>query len=565
MSKNRQSNGVMLNAYPDSCGGTLNSIVNMLNSDKFENIFSSFYILPTLFESDLDRGFSVVSYNLNSDIVDRKDLINLQIKNIDLKLDFVLNHLSVQSPQFQDILKYGDESEYVDTFIDWNKFWLGKGEMGPEGYIIPGEQYLSKLFMRKPGFPILKVPFPDGTYRFYWNTFYQKVTLNIPEAKQLTKIVNIGIVKANNITEIIKEAVDNSTLLADIDFGDENRYKKQILSLLERECLSYLGQMDLNADSKKVWDFYEDTFRKLSEYGAKIVRLDAFAYLHKEIGYSNFFNEPGTWDHLAKIKDIADRYNLVLLPEIHSKYEDKLHLELAKKGYPIYDFFFPGLVIDAIESGENKNLLPWISEIIEKELQTFNMLGCHDGIPVLDVQGLLDNQRIEELMTLIKSRGGRIKDLFGPDGTKISYYQINATFFSALDENEKKLLLARAIQMFMPGTPIVWYLDLFAGKNNEWAADNIGHKDINRTNLTNEQIETQLKLPLVQDQLKLLRFRNTNRAFGKDSKLTIEKCDINQLKLSWVNNGYKAKLHADLKSYDYVITYKLPDFEWEKL
>jgi sucrose phosphorylase len=44
------------------------------------------------------------------------------------------------------------------------------------------------------------------------------------------------------------------------------------------------------------------------------------------------------------------------------------------------------------------------------------------------------------------------------------YYQVNATFFSALGEDEQKLLLARAIQMFMPGIPQVWYLDIFAGK-----------------------------------------------------------------------------------------------------
>ena len=89
---------------------------------------------------------------------------------------------------------------------------------------------------------------------------------------------------------------------------------------------------------------------------------------------------------------------------------------------------------------------------------------------------------IDEIM----DRGGRVKNLYGPDGKKISYYQINATFFSALGEDERKLRLARAIQMFMPGLPQVWYLDLFAGKNDYAAADAggaAGHKEINRTTL----------------------------------------------------------------------------------
>ncbi len=72
-------------------------------------------------------------------------------------------------------------------------------------------------------------------------------------------------------------------------------------------------------------------------------------------------------------------------------------------------------------------------------------------------------------------RGGRVKNLYDPSGKKISYYQVNATFFSAFGEDERKLLLARAIQMFMPGIPQVWYLDIFAGKNDYKAADKGGN------------------------------------------------------------------------------------------
>ena len=50
--------------------------------------------------------------------------------------------------------------------------------------------------------------------------------------------------------------------------------------------------MDLNIKSKKVWQFYEETIKKLAGYGAKIVRLDAFAYAPKEPGKKNFMNDP---------------------------------------------------------------------------------------------------------------------------------------------------------------------------------------------------------------------------------------------------------------------------------
>ncbi|KAA3657713.1 MAG: glycosidase [Chloroflexi bacterium] len=546
-------NGVMFNAYPDSCGGSLDKIVELLRKDAFEDVFSLFYILPSVFNSDLDRGFSIVDYGINNVIATEKDVHDLQALDIELKLDFVLNHISVQSHQFQDMLKNGEDSPYIDFFVDWNKFWAGHGEMGPGGYIIPDEKHLKKLFMRKPELPILKVPFPDGTSRFYWNTFYQKVTVVPPDAADLQAIEGLTAEDAETVVSLIKASVKNGDSIYEIDLGAYEPHQSQILRFIERNCIHYLGQMDLNAKSEMVWDYYEQTLKQMKDYGAKIIRLDAFAYLHKEVGRSNFFNEPGTWEYINRLKQLADKYGLLLLPEIHSQYDEKIHEKLAHNGFALYDFFFPGLVINALESGKNGYLVKWIREVVENGFVTVNMLGCHDGIPLLDIKGLLDEQSIDEMIDVILDRGGMVKNLFGPDGKKISYYQVNATFFSALDENHKKFLLARAIQMFMPGIPEVWYLDLFAGTNDHEAAEKGGHKEINRTDLSMAEIETRLQTSIVQEQLNLLRFRNTFPAFGLDADLTIQDSDEHQLTLVWSKDGYEASLHADLRSYEYDI------------
>ena len=324
----------------------------------------------------------------------------------------------------------------------------------------------------------------------------------------------------------------------------------------------FLGQMDLNGASELTWAFYDETLAKMKSYGAGMVRLDAFAYLHKEAGQSNFFNVPGTWNYLMRLKDMAEGYGLTLLPEIHSKYEDGIHRQISERGFPIYDFFFPGLVIHTIETGEASKLLNWIGEITENGYRTVNMLGCHDGIPVLDVKGLLDDEDIESLMALIQGRGGRIKDLYGPDGKKIAYYQINSTFFSAFDENVDKLLLARAIQVFMPGTPLVWYLDLFAGTNDYEAADTIGHKDINRTNLSVEEINVRLKLPVVRRQLELLRFRNTFEAFGDGAELSVDDHGTEGFTLEWRKGGSSARLKAAPASCCFSIEYRKHGGDW---
>ena len=97
----------MLNAYPDSVGGTLSDITGFLQKPELKDVFSSFYILPSVFNTDLDRGFSVIDYTLNEELADKKDLEALEELGINLKLDFILNHASVLSRQFQDILKNG--------------------------------------------------------------------------------------------------------------------------------------------------------------------------------------------------------------------------------------------------------------------------------------------------------------------------------------------------------------------------------------------------------------------------------------------------------------------------
>lgn len=564
-------NGVMLNAYPDSLGNNLSDIVSMLELPEFKDTFSLFYILPTFFNSDLDRGFSIIDYDINKELVSPQDIDALKALGIELKFDIVLNHLSVASPQFKDLIKHGSDSKFKDFFINWNEFWKGNGMLNEEGIMIPKKEYLDKLFMRKSGLPILKVLFPDGSEKPYWNTFYQKISYQNLKLEDLKTVKNLTSKNALQICEQVNTLIAEQQDLKTLDLGVLSSYKDKILQIVNSKR-SYLGQMDVNAKSPLVWGFYEEVLAKVKNYGCQILRLDAFAYLHKEIGETNFFNKPGTWDYLAQINEIAKKNNLLLLPEIHAEYGMYLHEEVANEGYVIYDFFLPGLTIHAIEKGTNKALLSWAKEIITKGYKTVNMLGCHDGIPVLDLKGksvkgvyqkgLLEDEAIEEMMALILERGGRVKNLYGADGKKISYYQVNATYFSALGESEQKLLLARAIQLFMPGTPQIWYLDIFAGKNDHKAADKAGtggHKEINRTTLSLGDIKAGLKKEVVLKQLEMIRLRNTANAFSGD--VTFTETNEEVLNITWKNGDEFAQLDANLKTHRFSIRYSANKIE----
>ena len=541
----------MLNAYPDSIGGQLADIVAFLSRDELKNVFSSFYILPSVFNTDLDRGFSVVDYSLSEDLARREDLDALRSLGLDLKLDFVLNHASVLSPQFQSMV-HDPDSPYKDFFIDWNEFWKGEGEMTEEGYILPDKKHLDRMFFRKPGLPILMVRMPDGRDVPYWNTFYQQVDYQVPTVQQLMHASGLQYTRALRLHQRIAPALAEGKTPAQLDFTGFEEAKQAVCGWLEAHR-EYLGQMDLNIRSPLVWQFYDDTLKTLAGYGARIVRLDAFAYAPKAVGEKNFLNEPGTWDLLAKVDELAKKYDLDLLPEIHASYGEKIYEKIARKGYMTYDFFLPGLLIDAFEHKNADYLRRWAGEIQAGGLRVVNMLGCHDGIPLLDLKGLMPDERIQGLIDAVVARGGYVKDLHG---AKNMYYQVNATYYSALGEDDSKMALARAIQMFMPGKPQVWYLDLFCGKNDHEAVRRAGpggHKEINRTNIPPEAIDGLLQNPCVLEQLDLLRLRSTHPAFGFDSELEIGG-EGSTLELTWRKGGEWVSLHADLARATYSIT-----------
>lgn len=543
----------MLNAYPDSIGGTLGGIVKFLKNPLLKDVFQSLYILPSIFNTDLDRGFSIIDYALSELYASHEDLKDLNNMGIALKFDFVLNHSSVLSRQFQDILKNGENSKYLDFFINWNKFWEGYGQMTDEGYIQPDLEYIKDMFFRKPGLPILNVRMPDGKEVPFWNTFYQEVRYDNIDAQDLMRVMDIQYTLAQKLAEKVNIALSEGKKPSEIEFGRLVHYRKNVIDLLESRR-KYLGQMDLNIKSPLVWEYYDDTLKKLAGYGAEIIRLDAFAYAPKEPGAKNFLNEPGTWDLLGGVKVLADKYGLTLLPEIHSRYEEKIHEKLAQKGYLTYDFFLPGLILDAFERNTNELLIRWIRDIQEKDIKVVNMLGCHDGIPLLDLKGLLTDEQIQSLIDIVVKRGGYVKDLHGK---KNMYYQVNATYYSALGEDDSKLTLSRAIQIFMPGKPQVWYLDLLAGKNDHAAVEKAGpsgHKEINRTNLTLEKACKDLEKNVVSRQLSLLKFRNSFPAFGFDAKLSILDSRPEVLILRWENNSCAAILKANLKDYSCNIT-----------
>jgi hypothetical protein len=75
---------------------------------------------------------------------------------------------------------------------------------------------------------------------------------------------------------------------------------------------------------------------------------------------------------------------------------------------------------------------------------------------------------------------------------------MNCAYYSALGNADEPYLLARAIQFFTPGIPLVYYVGLLAGANDIERVEctKVG-RDINRHMFSGDEAREQLERPVV--------------------------------------------------------------------
>ena len=212
-------------------------------------------------------------------------------------------------------------------------------------------------------------------------------------------------------------------------------------------CTFSEEQIDLDVCSPTGRKYILDCLNFLADQGAAMIRLDAFAYVTKKAGTSCFFLEPETWDILGDIRDAMGKKGVELLPEIHEHYT--IPLKLASRGYPIYDFALPMLMLHALFSGRADRLGSWLEKCPADQYTT---LDTHDGIGVVDVADLLTPEEVDETVNNLYEKGSNVNRRYSSEEyNNLDIYQINCTYYSALGEDDAAYLLARAVQFFAPG------------------------------------------------------------------------------------------------------------------
>lgn len=312
-------------------------------------------------------------------------------------------------------------------------------------------------------------------------------------------------------------------------------------------------QIDLNLNNSVGKQFILDNLRYLAEHKASAIRLDAFAYAIKKQGTRCFFLEPEVYTMLEEIQSELNSYGILVLPEIHEHYT--MQLKLAEKGFWVYDFALPMLLLHSIYEGEGSRLRHWLETCPRRQ---FTTLDTHDGIGVVDVIDLLSEQEIERTKQNIFNKGTNVKPAYNTIRyNNLDIYQINSTYYSALGNRDDAYLLSRAVQFFAPGVPQIYYVGLLAGENDIALLEQtkIG-RNINRHSYTYHEVEEQLKRPVVQQLLALMEFRNIYPAF--DGDFSVEQDGDHTLILSWSKGEYWTRLEVDFCNLTYIISYSDP-------
>jgi sucrose phosphorylase len=474
-------NKVQLITYPDSLGGDLKRLSQVLDQ-YFPNTFGGgIHILPP-FPSSGDRGFAPLTYmEIDPKFGSWEDIRKIGEKS-PILLDLIINHISSKSSYFQDYLHNGCNSAYADLFIPIEKYWP---DMNPR------REEIEKIFLRRQN------PFSDYL---------------IQETREI---------------KTLWTTFGKATPSEQVDIDVESKVARELIT----ECLS--------------------NFRKNN---VKLVRLDAVGYVIKRIGTSCFFVEPEIYQFLDWLKGIADSFDIELLPELHADFSTQL--SLSEKGYWIYDFILPYMVLEALISKNSKKLKEYLA--IRPHRQ-FTMLDCHDGIPVKpDLDGLFEMESAKNLVQTCLQRGGNLSRIFSPrfkDTDGFDVHQIRGTYYSMLGCDDAAYLVARALQFFVPGIPQVYYVGLLAGKNDDVDASRTADgREINRHNYSIQEIDQEAQRPVVRNLIKLIRFRNSHPAFS--GNFSLYSCSDNEISISWDDINCNTRLHIDLQSNAMEIKYK---------
>ncbi len=186
------NNRVQLIAYVDRLsGGGLKELRELLQG-RLRGLFGGLHLLPFFRPMDgSDAGFDPIDHTqVDSRLGTWDDVLALS-ENFEMMSDLIVNHVSSQSPEFQDFIEHGEESAHAEMFLTYDRVFPGGAE----------ESDLLQIYRPRPGLPFTKFNLANGEQRLLWTTFTgEQVDIDVRSAqgagylrKILTQFQSAGI------------------------------------------------------------------------------------------------------------------------------------------------------------------------------------------------------------------------------------------------------------------------------------------------------------------------------------------------------------------------------------
>jgi sucrose phosphorylase len=284
-------------------------------------------------------------------------------------------------------------------------------------------------------------------------------------------------------------------------------------------------QIDLNFKNPEVLLEILDILLFYAERGADFIRLDAIAYLWKEIG-TTCIHLPQTHAVVQFLRAAINKVapHVQLITETNVPHVDNISYfgDGTNEAQLVYNFALPPLTLHAFHTGDARILSEWAKSLTLPSNQTtfFNFLASHDGIGVNPARGILSDEQINLLVNKTLEHGGLISYKQNADGTQ-SPYEMNINYFDALsnpsllpspssamempprtaaganfetiDLQVNRFIAAQAIMLSMIGVPGIYFHSLFGSRGWIEGVKQTGrNRTINREKLQMDHLQQQL-------------------------------------------------------------------------
>ncbi len=273
-------------------------------------------------------------------------------------------------------------------------------------------------------------------------------------------------------------------------------------------------QIDLNYANPQVLLEMTDVLLHYVAQGAEIIRLDAIAYLWKEIGTS-CLHLPQTHAVVKLWRAVLDAVapHVLLITETNVPHADNISYfgaPLAETGSTdeaqmVYNFSLAPLTLHTLLTGDATILSQWAAGLKPPSpgATFFNFIASHDGIGVLPARGILDEAQVQHLADRTPAHGGQVSYKANPDGS-VSVYELNVTLYDFLNDpahpdpaiDVRRFLASQAILLSLAGVPGIYVHSLFGSRNcHDCFTETQRARSLNRRKFDRAALEASLADP----------------------------------------------------------------------